>query len=320
VPAATYEAEGGIWGGGASIQYASNASGGQVIGTMMGSGAYTQVTIDGGAGGAASLVVRFANGHSVNRSLSLYVNGVRQRQVVFAPTGGWNTFADSEAIAITLSASSNAVRLQTDSGDSPDADIDRYVVNGGGTASTPPDGTAPSAPNGVTATATSSSSITVTWNASTDNVGVTGYRIYRCSGAGCTAITQIASLTSTSYADSGLLAGTSYSYSVAAVDAAGNVSARSPLATTTTLVSASPAPAPAWNISLPTFISGNNTTFDLASTLPSGVTHGGTFAVATSGAALPSGMVLSPSGILSVGSATQTQVAGVIFSYTEPGG
>jgi chitodextrinase len=315
---AIYEAESGTWGGGASIQYASNASGGQAIGTMMNAGAYTQVTVDGGAGGAASLVVRFANGHSVNRSLSLYVNGVRQRQVVFVPTGGWNTFVDSEAVAITLTAGSNAVRLQTDSGDSPDADIDRFVVTIGGTTSAPSDGTAPSVPSGVTATATSSSSITVNWSASTDNVGVVGYRVYRCSGNGCTSVAQVASLTGTTYTDSGLLAGTSYSYSVAAVDAAGNVSARSALATATT-ATVSTAPA-AWNIDpAPVLVAGSASTYDLAPTLPQGVVRGGVFSIDPSGAPLPSGVTLTSAGVLSATATASGSFSGVVFSYREPG-
>jgi hypothetical protein len=86
------------------VQAASNASSGQLIGSLNNLGAYTQVTVDGGTGGSAALIVRFANGYSTNRSLSLYVNGVRQRQLVFAPTGGWNTFADHAAGSVALAA------------------------------------------------------------------------------------------------------------------------------------------------------------------------------------------------------------------------
>jgi hypothetical protein len=57
-------------------------------------------------------------------------------------------------------------------------------------------------------------------------------------------------------------------------------------------------------------------TFDLAATLPSGVAAGGTFSVDPSGSPLPAGMTLSPSGILTVGTAVAGQVSGVIFSYT----
>jgi hypothetical protein len=74
----------------------------------------------------------------------------------------------------------------------------------------------------------------------------------------------------------------------------------------------------AWNVSLPGFIAGGNTTFDLATTLPSSVARGGVFTVSSSGHALPSGMTLSPSGILSVNVASSGQTTGVIFSYQTP--
>jgi PKD repeat protein len=91
------------------------------------------------------------------------------------------------------------------------------------TGATPSDSSRPTAPASLTAAATSSTSVKLAWTASTDNVGVTGYRIERCQGAGCTSFVQIATASATSYADSSL-AGTTYSYRVRATDAAGNVS------------------------------------------------------------------------------------------------
>src|SRR5260370_546839 len=48
----------------------------------------------------------------------------------------------------------------------------------------PPDTTPPTAPTNLTATAASASQINLAWIASTDNVGVTGYMVERCQGAG----------------------------------------------------------------------------------------------------------------------------------------
>ena len=62
------------------------------------------------------------------------------------------------------------------------------------------------------------------WGASTDNVGVTGYRVERCQGTGCSNFTQIAAPTGTSFKDTTVSASTSYSYRVRATDAAGNLS------------------------------------------------------------------------------------------------
>ncbi len=100
------------------------------------------------------------------------------------------------------------------------------------------DTTKPSKPAGLTATAVSSSQINLSWTASTDNVGVTGYRIYRGG-------TQVGTSTSTSYSDGGLAASTAYSYTVAANDAAGNVSDQSTAASATTPAATSTGPEPA---------------------------------------------------------------------------
>lgn len=90
------------------------------------------------------------------------------------------------------------------------------------------DTTAPSVPTGLSATAQSSSEIHLTWNAATDNVGVRGYRIYRNS-------VLIAFVSSPSFTDTGLAASTTYTYTVAACDAAGNCSAQSAPDSATTL-------------------------------------------------------------------------------------
>jgi hypothetical protein len=78
----------------------------------------------------------------------------------------------------------------------------------------------PSVANNLAATVISSSQINLAWSASTDNVGVAGYRIYR--GAAL-----IATISGTTYSNTGLAPSTTYSYTVAAYDAAGNISAPS---------------------------------------------------------------------------------------------
>src|SRR5204863_423328 len=79
------------------------------------------------------------------------------------------------------------------------------------------DTTPPTTPTGLTATVAGSTGANLSWSASTDNVGVTGY-IVRRNGV------QVATPATTSFADTGLSAATTYSYTVAARDAAGNVS------------------------------------------------------------------------------------------------
>lgn len=100
----------------------------------------------------------------------------------------------------------------------------------------------PTAPAGLTATAVSGAQITLNWSASTDNVAVTGYRLERCQGTGCSDFTQIATPAATSFADSGLAAGTAYSYRVRAADAANNLSGYSAVVAATTQTTADTEP------------------------------------------------------------------------------
>lgn len=97
----------------------------------------------------------------------------------------------------------------------------------GAPAPNPSDTQAPSVPTGLKALAASSTQVQLSWNAASDNVGVSGYHVYR-NGQ------QIATTSGTTYADSGLASGSAYAYTVAAYDAAGNVSAQSAPANITT--------------------------------------------------------------------------------------
>ena len=93
------------------------------------------------------------------------------------------------------------------------------------------DSAAPSAPGDAGRHAVSDSQLTVAWTASADDVGVTGYRVFR---NGATAPTATLAAGTTTFTDTGLLAGTAYTYDVRAFDAAGNVSAPGTSAATAT--------------------------------------------------------------------------------------
>lgn len=94
-------------------------------------------------------------------------------------------------------------------------------------ATTPdvPDTVPPSTPTGIKAQAASSSQINLSWNASTDNIGVASYDIYR--GTTANNATKVATVRTTSYGDTGLSATTEYSYYIIARDQAGNSSQKS---------------------------------------------------------------------------------------------
>ena len=87
---------------------------------------------------------------------------------------------------------------------------------------------APTVPAGLTTTPINSNQVDLAWSASTDDVGVTAYKVYR-SGALLATLGNV-----TSYSNSGLTASTTYSYTVSACDAAGNCSSQSSSASATT--------------------------------------------------------------------------------------
>jgi hypothetical protein len=111
------------------------------------------------------------------------------------------------------------------------------------TTATSSDTQPPTTPTNVAGTAVSSTQINLTWTASSDNSGVTGYVVERCQGAGCGSFAQVGTPTAAAFSDTtGLVASTSYSYRVRAKDAAGNLSGYSTVASATTSGGTSTAP------------------------------------------------------------------------------
>jgi fibronectin type 3 domain-containing protein len=102
----------------------------------------------------------------------------------------------------------------------------QYNDTGSGTChSAPPADTAPpSAPTAVTASAPDASQVNLSWTASTDNVGVKNYNIYRGANGATPTLVATTATNATSYSDTAVAASTSYTYQVQAMDAAGNLS------------------------------------------------------------------------------------------------
>ena len=118
------------------------------------------------------------------------------------------------------------------------------------------DTSVPSVPSNLQASSVTQTGVNLSWTASTDNVGVTSYDIYR-NGV------KIDSVAGTSDSDSGLTTNTTYSYTVLAVDAAGNKSAQSTAKSVTTLA---PAPAVTLSAAPTTIFAGQSTTLTWSST------------------------------------------------------
>ena len=114
------------------------------------------------------------------------------------------------------------------------------------------DTSAPTAPGVPVAPTVTNTSITLAWAPSTDDVGVTGYQIFRSPSAP-TAFAQVGTSASTTFTDTGLSPGTVYQYQVRAGDAAGNLSPFSPAAPAMTSGPCTmPPPAPG-NLTLVSF-------------------------------------------------------------------
>ncbi|MFN8357819.1 MAG: fibronectin type III domain-containing protein [Spirosomataceae bacterium] len=117
------------------------------------------------------------------------------------------------------------INIKNNSGNSPTVFIDYLRFDTAGTADTQ----APTAPTNLVASGISNTGLTLSWSASSDNVGVTSYQVYQ----GNTLLNG--NVTGTSLNISGLTCNTAYSFTVTAKDAAGNVSAVSNTASATTL-------------------------------------------------------------------------------------
>ena len=137
---------------------------------------------------------------------------------------GYDVFRNGVLIGTSSGPSFSDVGLSPSTGysytvDAYDSQGNISADSASASATTPADTTSPTVPAGLSATLVGSQA-DLSWQPSSDNVGVTGYDVYRNG-------TKIASTASTAYADSGVLQGKTYRYRVDAYDAAGNLSAKS---------------------------------------------------------------------------------------------
>jgi fibronectin type 3 domain-containing protein len=172
----------------------------------------TGATVSGG------ITVQAAASDNVGvTKVDLYIDGVlRGTDAAWPYSFPWDT-------ATASNGSHNLVAVASDAaGNTATSTI--VPVN---VSNTTPDTTPPSAPGNLSANAPTATRVDLTWNASTDNVGVAHYGIFR-EGA------QIDTASGSSYSDTTASPGTTYGYFVRAYDAAGNFSLPSVTVSVTT--------------------------------------------------------------------------------------
>jgi glucose/arabinose dehydrogenase len=188
-------------------------------------GSYVEWTVNAAAAGNFTFAIRFANGSTVDRPMDITVNGTLVRgSMSFPVTANWDTWQDGTFTA-TLNAGANKVRA-TATTVNGGPNVDRLRVSAA-TDTQPP--TTPGQPSCSNIT---ENSITLSWGASTDNVGVVAYDIYHDGNKLSDAAGNVTTKDLT-----GLTPNTEYRLSVFARDAAGNVSLSSAQAICTTLPS-----------------------------------------------------------------------------------
>ncbi|MBP2001355.1 chitin-binding protein [Paenibacillus shirakamiensis] len=148
---------------------------------------------------------------------------------LFGTTTSGNTLSYNVTGLNANTAYTLTVKAVDAAGNTSSASNSASFTTTGGTTN-PGDTTAPTAPGNLSSSNVTSSGVTLTWSAASDNVGVTGYRVYN----GSTLVTTTSASTLT-YTVSGLTASTGYNFTVKAIDAAGNASASSNTAAVTTI-------------------------------------------------------------------------------------
>lgn len=173
-----------------------------------------------------------ANGVSIRID---YGSGTTQTRLLDTTT---STTSFSDAALLAGQSVTDPLSGATITVESVDASAARVTVSyggsSGGTSSTNPtaDTSAPSTPTGLGASASTTSTgsrVSLSWTASSDNVGVAGYEVLRDG-------VSLGTTTSTSFTDSSVVAGQSYSYAVRAFDAAGNQSGTASTSATTPVI------------------------------------------------------------------------------------
>ncbi|GAA1173036.1 glucose/arabinose dehydrogenase [Kitasatospora gansuensis] len=230
-PTADYQAEDAATGQAAVATNHTGYTGTGFVDYTNIAGSYVEFTVSAGTAGSAALAFRYANAGTADRPMDIAVNGtVVAAGVSFPPGANWDTWA-TRTVNANLTAGTNRIRATaTTANGGPN--LDRLQVGTGA------DTSAPSRPGAPSCSAVAANSLTLSWGASTDNVGVSAYDLYEHGNKigeapGDSTATQL----------TGLTPNTTYNLTVIARDASGNASAASTPVDCTTLASSDPLPS-----------------------------------------------------------------------------
>jgi len=173
------------------------------------------------AANSYKMVLRYAANVSTPGTVKVLLDGVTLGTFSTVNTNGWQNWQDATINNINLTAGSNKILRMEIIGSGININSLAFVPN-----TTDP---APTAPTNLISTGKTSSTVSLSWTASTDNIGVTGYDIFNSS-----ALAGSVNGTTTTYTASGLSANTAYTFTVKAKDGNGNTSASSNAITITT--------------------------------------------------------------------------------------
>jgi Carbohydrate binding module (family 35) len=111
-----YEAENGTWGGGAAVATDHTGyTGTGFVAYLINQGAISSFSIAVASAGNHTVILRYSagpNGPTTNRTMSLYVNGTKIKQISFTRTADWNTWAtEAETLSLNAGSKLSPIRL-----------------------------------------------------------------------------------------------------------------------------------------------------------------------------------------------------------------
>lgn len=128
VPEGTYEAENATLSGGAKVNTDhAGYSGTGFVDNYLTQGPATTFSVNVPAAGTRNVTLKYANASGSDKTISIYVNGVKQRQTTLPNLANWDTWS-TKAEALPLNAGSNSIAYKYDAGDTGNVNLDLITV------------------------------------------------------------------------------------------------------------------------------------------------------------------------------------------------